>query len=137
MNLSLATAAELAGLVVASGGILAAIPKGVHALRRLGRVADGILGDGSTDHPGVVAAVEKLADLVKDLVTGQAKQADDVAAVKAQTASIEEKLDRHVDTDSAQWRADGEAWGRRLDSQIAGLDTRVTNLEHGSDTPVS
>jgi hypothetical protein len=141
--------AEIGGAIVTAGGAVAVLQKAVRALRKLSRVADGILGDGTKEHPGVVAgqselvtaiealktqATEDLAEIRADLAAVK----DDVAAVKTQTGVIEDKLDDHVDTDSAKWREDGQKWGNELQARAEDNTRRIEALEQhaGTDDPV-
>jgi uncharacterized membrane-anchored protein YhcB (DUF1043 family) len=150
--MTLATVAALAGLLVALGGIGAGIPKVVNAVRRASRVSDGILGDGTPEHPGVVAGQASLAAAIEKLrVQASADLADmksdlaavkvDVAAVKHQTASIEDKVDRqgvkldeHVDKEAPDLLAAGQAWGTRLDEEVADHEGRIARLERHTGT---
>jgi hypothetical protein len=130
---TLVEATEVAALIVGVGGAATVVQKGVKALRRLSRVADGILGDGSKEHPGVVAGQAELVEAIDALkaqaTADLAEVKQDVAAVKAQTAAIERKLDDHVDTVAPSLLADGQAWGNKLDSEIADHEDRIRQLE--------
>lgn len=99
---------EVAGLVIALGGAGAVIQKGVRGLRRLGRLLDGFLGDGTAKHPSVP---------------------DRLAALELQVTAMGQKIDAHVDRDAPGLLADGQAWGRRLDASVEDLHSRVAALE--------
>jgi hypothetical protein len=86
------------------------VPKVVNGLRKIGWLVDAICG--TSTQPGVQQRVEQLTK--------------DMAAVKI-------ALDKHLESDSPQWRAEGQAWGQRLDSQVADLNTRVSALENGAN----
>lgn len=132
---TLVEATEVAALIVGVGGAATVVQKGVKALRRLSRVADGILGDGTKDHPGVVAGQAELVRSIEDLkaqaTADLAEVKADVAAVKAQTAAIERKLDDHVDTVAPSLLADGQKWGERLEAKAADNTRRIEALEQG------
>jgi hypothetical protein len=146
---SLIQLGEVCGVIVAAGGVGAVIQKAVRALRRLGRMMDGMLGDGTPEHPGVVkgqaglvTAVEALktqatadlADIRSDLAAVKA----DVAAVRAQTEIIETKLDEHVDNVAPSLLAEGQRWGNELQARAEDNTRRITALEQhtGTDDPV-
>lgn len=121
--MTLATASEFAGLVIAVGGVGVGVQKGVSAMRRFARFLDSWFGDGSK-HPSVPDRLAKLESSVTELTSAVTDNA--------------KLLVQHVDTDVPGWRKEGEAWGHRLDVQVAQLDTRVSKLEGRSDplTPV-
>lgn len=131
--MSLATLAAIAGVVVAVGGAWVVLLKVVRAMRRFARFLDGWFGDGTVKHPSVL-------DRLGTMETNQTQTTTDLAAVKAQTASIERKLDEHVDTVAPGLLADGQAWGHRLDEQVADNTQRIEQLENrtsGTDPVVA
>lgn len=132
-DVTLVQLAAFAGVIVAVGGASVVIQKGLRAMRRFARLLDGFLGDGTGKHPSVPERMEaidqRMTTLEAQATSGIADVKADVAAIKSQTASIEHKLDTHVDGDAKTWLADGQAWGNRLDGQVADLGTRVSALE--------
>ncbi|WP_297699629.1 hypothetical protein [Mycobacterium sp.] len=147
--MTLVQLAAILAVIVGAGGAGAVLQKAVRSLRRLGRVADGILGDGTKDHPGVIAGQAELKAAVDELKTQAAGdladiRADlaavkaDVGAVKEQTAAIETKLDEHVDTVAPSLLADGQRWGAELQAASEDNTRRIAALEAhtGTDDPV-
>jgi len=112
---TLVTAAEFAGLIITLGGASEVLRRAVRGLRRFARLLDGFLGDGTARHPSVP---DRLSAMEERLTT-----------VEATVKTSAEKIDSHVDGDAQTWKAEGEAWGHRLDSQVAALDSRVSAIE--------
>lgn len=83
------------------------------AMRMLGQIWLAICGDGTPENPG---AVNRLTTLEKTV------------------AKLEVTLNKHVDGDAPTWLADGQAWGNRLDADVASLDQRVSKLELASES---
>ena len=110
--IDLVTGGEVAGLVVAVGGCGVVFSKGVRAMRRFARFLDGFLGDGSTKHPSVLERLDKQDKALADLAHGQ--------------VIMQQSLDQHIDTDTPSWRAEGEAWGHRIDARLDALELRTT-----------
>lgn len=101
--------------VVAIGGVGAVIPRGVRGLRRIGRLLDGFLGDGTEKH-------KSLPDRIGDLETSMTE--------------VKTKLDEHVDREVPEMMAGGQDWGNRLEERGARLqqsldaiNTRLTAVE--------
>ena len=147
--MTLVQLAAILAVIVGVGGAGAVLQKAVRSLRRLGRVADGILGDGTKAHPGVVegqAELKAAVDALKEQATADLSEirADlaavksDVAAVKGQTSAIEHKLDEHVDTVAPSLLADGQRWGNELQARAEDNTRRIAALEShtGTDDPV-
>lgn len=119
---SIVQATEFTGLIIGIGGCGAVLYKGASALRRFGHFIDKLAGNGSSE-PGILARLEDLKSTVDDLAAGQ------VVLTQSQD-QMKSKLDAHCDSDAPGWRAEGEAWGHRLDQQVADLDHRVAKLEY-------
>ncbi|MGH7743484.1 MAG: hypothetical protein ACREQ5_01500 [Candidatus Dormibacteria bacterium] len=107
MSLTLITATEVAGLVVAVGGAGVVIRNGVRDMRRFWRFVDR-----QEATPG---ALDKLTKEVKALTD----------AVKEQGMI----LMAHVDGEAPKWLADGQAWGKRLEAADSALAMRIATLE--------
>lgn len=118
--MTLQTASEFTGLLLGIGGVGIGVQKGVAAMRRFARFMDSWFGDGSS-HPSVPERLSKLETAVVDLTSAVSDNAKLLVA--------------HVDHDTPKWRADGEAWGHRLDEQVSRLDQRVTRLEQEAPAP--
>lgn len=106
--MTFATITAFSTCVVAIGGVGAVIPRGVRALRRIGRLLDGFLGDGTEKHKSLP---------------------DRITALEGQLQDVGVKLDEHVDREVPEMMAGGEAWGARLEEGIAKLDARLQAVE--------
>lgn len=126
---SLIQATEVTAFVIGIGGAGAVITKGVTVMRRLGHFIDKLAGNGDTE-PGIMKRLEELKTTVDDLTDRGDARDNKIDDLTTAVHTLTDKIDRHVDSDAPTWRAEGEAWGRRLDGQVAGLDTRVTYLEN-------
>jgi hypothetical protein len=121
-GISVQTVTGLVSLVLGIGAVAVGISKAVRGLRRFARLLDGFLGDGTTKHPSVPDRLSAMETNQEEFKTTQ----DELAAkVEALTVTV----DHHVDGDAQKWLADGQAWGNRLDGQVADLGTRVSALE--------
>lgn len=109
------TVASIFAILLAIGAVSTGVAKAVSGLRKFSRLLDGFLGDGTTKHPSV-----------PDRLTGME---DRLTAVETAVSAAGQKIDSHVDTDAAAWKAEGEAWGHKLDGQVSDLDHRVSELE--------
>lgn len=105
---TLATAAEVSGLLLATGGISVGIARGVKALRSFGRFLDSWFGDGSKNHPSVP---ERLT------------------ALEAAVIVAAQKIETHVAVEVPGMLASGKEWGNKLDAGLLSLDRRVAALE--------
>lgn len=117
------TFGTIVSILLGVGAVAVGVAKAVSGLRRFSRLLDGFLGDGK--HASVPDRLTALEDRL--------------TAVEASVSASATKIDEHVDGDAKQWLADGQAWGNRLDGQVAELDTRVAALEQaqGSDPVVA
>lgn len=138
--MSLLLATEVAGLVVGIGGAGAVIMKGGKALRRFGHFVDKLAGDGDKE-PGILKRLEDLKGVTDELKVDadelKASGVDRDGRLDALTVAVQElgeKIDNHVDGDAVQWKADGEAWGNRLEEHLTDHDTRIAALENSDDT---
>lgn len=120
--MTLVQLAAFAGVIVAVGGASVVLQKGVRALRKFGRLLDGFLGDGTAKHPSVPDRLGAMEDNQTQFSVDQADLKTTVEELKATVAA-------HVDGDAPKWLEDGQAWGNRLDDQVAALGTRVSALE--------
>lgn len=93
----------------------------------------GTVGTAGTVVPKVVNGLRKIGWLV-DAICGTSTQPGVQQRVEQLIKDVAEIKARREDL-----LADGQAWGHRLDSQVADLNTRVTNLEqtHGTDPVVA
>jgi hypothetical protein len=128
-GVSVQTVTAVISLALGIGSVAVGITKAVRGLRKFSRLLDGFLGDGTSKHPSVPDRLDAMEKNQEEFRAQQEQGTADLAAVKAQTASIEKKLDDHVDTEAPGLLADGQAWGKRLDGQVADLGTRVSALE--------
>lgn len=119
--MNLLTATEFTGLVIGIGGASTVVVKGARMARRFGHFIDKLAGNGGRE-PGILKRLDDLQSTVDDLTHGQ------VTLTQGQD-ELKRKLDQHIDSEVPTWRAEGEAWGHRLDNQVADHDQRLSRLE--------
>lgn len=133
MNVVQAT--EFTALIIGIGGAGTVLVKGARMARRFGHFIDKLAGNGDRE-PGILKRLDDLQSAVDDLTAGQViltQQGDDLATrgdrrdaalaeLKTSVDTMGDKLNAHCDTDAVNWRAEGEAWGRRIDARLDALE---------------
>lgn len=106
--MTMVTITTWATCAVTLGAVGASVPKGVRGLRRISRLLDGFLGDGTAAH-------KPLPDRIAELSTS--------------LDEVKVKLDQHVEQEVPQLKLKGTEWARQVHSDVTELLTRVAKLE--------
>jgi predicted PurR-regulated permease PerM len=102
------TVTTVATCAVTVGAVGAGVPKGVRGLRRISRLLDGFLGDGTPEHKPLPERITELSDSLDE---------------------VKDKLDQHVDRELPQLMMRGTEWAKQTHADVAELLTRVAKLE--------